>query len=119
MLGNRNMETHAEIKDKCDDLEIRLDEIATDIRDLPFDYKLVEKYSHIDEEMHEIYDWYENMKSLISRYNQEKTVIEKRITKLQYDTKTLNNKVQNIKSQAFFRAQHGGSFSQLPCNQHL
>jgi hypothetical protein len=44
------MESHAEIKDKCDGLDSRMDEIAADIRDLPFDYKIVEKYSHIDEE---------------------------------------------------------------------
>ncbi len=42
------MENHAEIKDKCDGLETRLDEIAVDIRDLLFDYKIVETYSAID-----------------------------------------------------------------------
>ena len=119
MLDNRNMENHVEIKDKCLNLETELDELAISIRTLPFDYKLVEKYSHIDEEMHEIYDWYDSMKGMISRYIQEKTVIEKKLEKLQYNTKLLNNQVQNIKSQASFRAQHGGSFSQLSCNQHL
>lgn len=94
-------ETHAEIKDKCEDLECKLDELAADIRELKFDYKIVEKYTHIDEEIHQIYEWYEEMKSIISRYNQEKTVIENRLAQLDYDTKMLNNEVQNIKSQTF------------------
>ena len=112
------MENHAEIKDKCDGLETRLDEIADDIRHLPFDYKLVDKYTNIDEEIHEIYEWYDNMKGLIKRYLAEKGVIEKRLGDLDKRSKELNNNVQNLKLQAFSRAQHGGSYSQLPNNQH-
>jgi chromosome segregation ATPase len=112
------MENHAEIKDKCDGLETRLDEIADDIRHLPFDYKLVDKYTNIDEEIHEIYEWYDNMKDLIKRYLAEKSVIEKRLVDLDKRSKELNNNVQNLKLQAFSRAQHGGSYSQLPNNQH-
>jgi chromosome segregation ATPase len=113
------METHAEIKDKCDGLETRLDEIADDIRHLPFDYKIVDKYTNIDEEVHEIYEWYDNMKDLIKRYIAEKSVIEKRLNDLDKRSKDLNNTVQNLKLQAFSRVRHGGSFSQLPCNRHL
>ena len=42
------MDSYAEIKDECDGLENRLDYIATDIRDLPFHYRLVDKYTIID-----------------------------------------------------------------------
>ena len=57
------MESHAELKDKCDGLETRLDEIAADIRDLPFNYKLVEKYHSIDEDVQKLYEWYDSMKN--------------------------------------------------------
>ena len=113
------MENHAEIKDKCDGLETRLDEIASDIRDLPFNYKLVDKYTNIDEEMYEMRKWYEAMRDFIKRYEAEKTVVNKKLEELDRKTKELNNQVQNLKLQAFSHAQHGGSYSQLPNNQHL
>ena len=112
------MENHAEIKDKCDGLETRLDEIADDIRHLPFDYKIVDKYTNIDEEVHEIYEWYDNMKDLIKRYIAEKSVIEKRLGDLDKRSKDLNNTVQNLKSQAPFHVPRGGSYSQLQNTQH-
>ena len=112
------METHAEIKDKCDGLESRMDEIAADIRDLPFDYKIVEKYSHIDEEIQKIYEWYENKKKLLQDYLNEKEIIENKLKELNVHSKCLNNSVQNLKSQAFSRARHGGSYSQLQNIQH-
>ena len=112
------MDSHAEIKDKCDGLENRLDEIAADIRDLPFHYKLVDKYTTIDEELHEIYEWYDTMKNMFHRYTSEKQAIEKRIMELNVESRSLNNEVQNLKLQAFSRVRHGGSYSQLHCNQH-
>jgi len=113
------MENHAEIKDKCDGLDSRMDEIAADIRDLPFDYKIVEKYSHIDEEIQQIYEWYEEKKSIISGYLKEKENIENKLKELEMHSKHLNNSVQNLKLQAFSHVRHGGSYSQLSCNQHL
>lgn len=113
------MENHAEIKDRCDGLESKLDELAADIRGLKFDYKMVEKYTHIDEEIHQIYEWYEKMKSTILRYHQEKSVIEKRLSQLDYDTKMLNNEVQNLKLQAFSHDQHEDLYSRPHYNQHL
>ena len=113
------MENHAEIKDKCDGLETRLDEIAADIRDLPFDYKIVETYSSIDEEMYEIYEWYEKARGVLQHYLKEKEAIETRLQELDLKSKSLNNTVQNLKLQAVSRVRHGGSYSQLSCNQHL
>jgi septation ring formation regulator EzrA len=113
------MESHAEIKDKCDGLDSRMDEIAADIRDLPFDYKIVEKYSHIDEEIQQIYEWYEEKKSILSEYLKEKENIENKLKELETHSKHLNNSVQNLKLQAFSRVRHGCRYSQLSCNQHL
>lgn len=112
------MENHAEIKDKCDGLETRLDELAVDIRDLPFNYKLIERYAIIDEDVYEIYKWYESMKDFIKRYEAEKSVMEKRLEDLSKKSRELNNEVQNLKLQKFSRAQHGGSYSQLLNNPH-
>jgi septation ring formation regulator EzrA len=112
------MENHAEIKDKCDGLETRLDEIAADIRDLSFDYKIVEMYSAIDEEMHQIYEWYEKKKEIFQEYLKEKDAIERRLGEIDRASKELNNIVQNLKSQAPFHVPRGGSYSQLPNIQH-
>ena len=111
-------ELHAEIKDKCDGLETRLDEIAADIRDLPFNYKTVEAYSEIDGEIQEIYEWYDSAKVIIKRYLKEKEAIERRLKELDVHTKSLNNHVQSLKLQEFSRARHGGSYSQLHGIQH-
>lgn len=96
------MDNHVEIKDKCDDLETRMDEIANDIRHISFDYKIIDKYTNIDEEIYEIYEWYDGMKDMIKRYIQEKSAIENRLIDLDMRSKQLNNEVQNIKSQASF-----------------
>lgn len=111
-------EFHAEIKDKCDGLETRLDEIAADIRDLPFNYKIVEVYSGIDDEMNDIYEWYDSTKVIIKRYLKEKEAIERRLVELDVHTKSLNNHVQRLKLQEFSHARHGGSYSQLHGIQH-
>jgi septation ring formation regulator EzrA len=99
------MENHAEIKDKCDGLETRLDEIAADIRDLPFDYKLVEKYKSIDEDIEKIYEWYDGMKKVFKRYSEEKLLVDKKLQELGTKTKFLNNEVQNLKLREFSRDQ--------------
>jgi septation ring formation regulator EzrA len=108
------MDKHAEIKDTCSGLETRLDEIGNDIRDLHFDYKLVDKYSHIDEEMFQIYEWYEYNREWFLKYEKEKVQIENKLKELDKKTKLLNNEVQALKLQAFSRDQHGDLCSQLP-----
>jgi uncharacterized coiled-coil DUF342 family protein len=99
------MDNHAEIKDKCDGLETRLDEIAADIRDLPFDYKLVEKYHNIDEDINKLYEWYDSMKKILKQYSREKLIVEKKLQELDKKTKFLNNEVQSLKLQEFSRDQ--------------
>jgi len=112
------MENHAEIKDKCDDLECRLEQLASDIRDLPFNYKITERYSHIDEELFNVYEWYEKHREMLKQYQEERVKYIETLKQLDTFTKNLNNEIQNTKSQAFFRARHGGSYSQLPGIQH-
>ena len=107
------MDNHAEIKDKCDGLETRLDEIAADIRDLPFDYKLVEKYHNIDEDINKLYEWYDSMKKILKQYFREKLIVEKKLQELDKRTKFLNNEVQSLKLQEFSRGQRVGSYSRL------
>lgn len=108
------MEDHAEVKDKCIELETKLDEIASDIRNLPFNYKLVEKYSNIDENVQQIYDWYEKNKIILENYMKEKSIIDAKLRDLEKSTKFLNHEIQNIKmSPSTVIKRHGGSCSQL------
>ena len=104
---------HAEIKDKCDCLDTRLEEIAADIRELPTHYKLISKYNNIDDDLQKLYDWYYTMKDVLKQYAQEKRLVEAKLEQLNTRTKSLNNEVQNFKLQEFSRDQHGGSYSQL------
>jgi hypothetical protein len=101
-----SMENHAEIKDKCDGLETRLDEIVANIRDLPFDYKLIEKYTDIDNDIHKLYEWYDGMKKMLKKYLEEKDIVENKLKELDTKTKFLNNTVQSLKLQEFSRDQH-------------
>ena len=106
------MENHVDIKDMCDGIDTRLNEIANDIRDIPFDYKLVDKYSHIDEDLYQIYEWYDRNKIMIDTYIKEKVAIEEKIKEIDRSTRHLNNMIQNTKSQPH-TVRRGGSLSQL------
>ena len=106
------MENHVEIKDLCDGIDTRLNEIAGDIRDIPFDYKLVDQYTHIDEDLYQIYEWYERNKTMIDTYMKEKLIIEEKIKEVDRSTRHLNHIIQNTKSQPH-TMRRGGSFSQL------
>jgi septation ring formation regulator EzrA len=109
------MEDHAEVKDKCIGLETKLDEIASEIRNLPFNYKLVEKYSNIDENVHEIYDWHEKNKIILENYMKEKSIVDEKLRDLEKSTRFLNHETQNIKMTptSMPLKRHGGSCSQL------
>ena len=43
-----------EFKDKCQDLEVRLEEIAVYLQELPTDYKFAERYVEVDQEVYEM-----------------------------------------------------------------
>lgn len=100
-----------EFKDSCRDLEVRSEEVAAELRELPMDYKLAERYMEIDQEIYEMLEWYERVKK-------ERLEMEERLKRTDRDLKFLNNDVQRLKLREFSRARHGGSYSQLLQNQH-
>lgn len=100
-----------EFKDECQNLEVRIEEMAVDLRELPTDYKLAERYNELDQEVYEMMEWYKKLK-------QEKKWIEERLKHTEKEIEFLNNDIQRLKLQEFSRAQHGGSYSQLPQSRH-
>ena len=77
------------------------------MEEFPTDYKLAEQYSNIDQEVYEMLRWYEKIKT-------EKQIMERRLERVNYVLKNLNNDVKNLRLREFSRSQHlGGSFSQL------
>ena len=100
-----------EFKDKCQDLEVRSEEIAADLRDLPTDYRLAERYMEIDQGIYEMLEWYEKVKA-------QRAYMEKRLKRTDMELRKLNNDVQNFKLLEFSRAQHEASYSQLSRNRH-
>ena len=100
-----------EFKDACQSLDVRIEEIAVDLRDLPTDYKLAERYTQIDQEIYEMQEWYERVK-------REKIQMEERLTHVSRNLQNLDNDVNRLKLREFSRVRHGGSYSQLLQNQH-
>jgi predicted nuclease with TOPRIM domain len=107
------MDSHVEIKDNCDDLETVMDEIAICIREMQFNYKLVERYTDIEEQVYEVYEWYEKNKKFLEDYMSERDIIKERLKRIEKDVRFLNHDVQNNKLQLPLQMKHGGSFSQL------
>lgn len=87
-----------EFKDKCQGMEVRLEEIAVDLQELPTDYKLAEQYSNIDQEVYEMLLWYEKIKT-------EKQIMEQRLEHVNYVIKNLNNDVKTLRLREFSRSQ--------------
>jgi hypothetical protein len=87
-----------EFKDKCQEMEVRLEEIAVDLQKLPTDYKLAEQYSNIDQEVYEMLLWYEKIKT-------EKQIMEQRLERVNYVIKNLNNDVKNLRLREFSHSQ--------------
>ena len=100
-----------EFKDSCRDLEVRSEEVAADLRDLPIDYTLAERYMEIDQEIYDMKEWYERVKK-------ERIEMEKRLKRVSMNLQNLDNDVNRFKLREFSRARHGGSYSQLHQNQH-
>jgi chromosome segregation ATPase len=100
-----------EFKDECQNLEVRIEELAMDLRELPTYYKLAERYTELDQEVYEMMEWYKKVK-------RERRQMEERLRHTEKELKFLSNDVNRLKLREFSRAQHGGSYSQLPRNQH-
>ena len=92
-----------EFKDSCRELEVRSEEVAAELRELPMDYKLAERYTQIDQEIYEMQEWYEKVK-------RERIQMEKRLRRVSGDLQNLDNDVNRLKLREFSRARHGGSF---------
>ncbi len=92
-----------EFKDACQSLDVRIEEIAVDLRDLPTDYKLAERYTQIDQEIYEMHKWYEKVK-------RERIQMEDRLRRVSENLRYLDNDVNRFKLREFSRARHGGSF---------
>lgn len=88
-----------EFKDRCQDLEVRAEELAADLRELPTDYKLAERYTDIDQEIYDMMKWYEQIKK-------ERKIMEERLQYIEREMKLLNNDVQNFKLREFSRNHH-------------
>jgi len=113
------MEHHAEIKDLCDDLDVRIDHICEDIRQIPINYKLIDQCYDIDQRIKDIYEWYESTKYMLKQYEYQRNLALEKLKLLDDESKSLNNVIQNIKSQAFSRDQRAVSYSQLHDIPHL
>ena len=100
-----------EFKDECQDLEVRIEEMAVDLRDLPTDYKLAERYTELDQEVYEMMEWYKKVK-------RERRQMEERLRHTEKELKFLSNDVNRLKLREFSHAQHGGSYSQLPRDRY-
>ncbi len=92
-----------EFKDACQSLDVRIEEIAVDLRDLPTDYKLAERYTQIDQEIYEMHKWYERVKK-------ERIQMEERLRRVTENLRDLDNDVNRFKLREFSRARHGSSF---------
>ena len=88
-----------EFKDRCQDLEVRAEELAADLRELPTDYKLAERYTDIDQEIYDMMKWYEQIKK-------ERKIMEERLQYIEREMKLLNNDVQNFKLREFSKNHH-------------
>ena len=112
------MDSHAEIKDKCDEIDTRVDQICNDIRQVPLYYELIDQCYDIDQQVKEISEWYDISKEYLRQYECERKIANEKLKKLDERSKVLNNAVQNIKSQASFRDRRAVSYSQLRDIQH-
>lgn len=111
------MDDHVEFKDRCDEIESSLECISSELRQLPSNYKLIEQYTKIDQEVCEISEWCENNKIFLEKYNIEKKIIDEKLKNLENNTKFLNHETQNFKmSPKPSSKSHGGSYSQLSDN---
>jgi len=100
-----------ELHDACQDLDVKMEEIALDLSDFQTNYKLAERYIDIDRQIHELFDMYNHIKN----YKKSMVLKLQNVTK---EIRKLDNEVNSLKLQEFSHAQHGGSYSQLHQNLH-
>ena len=100
------LEDHAELKDKCQMLCTKANELANDMKDIEdIDMKIYNLFYEIDAEIMSIYEWYEKYRKVFKRYSKDKDRIIEKIQTLDDYLKYVNNEVQNLKLREFSRAQ--------------
>jgi len=100
------LEDHAELKDKCQMLCTKANELANDMKEIEdIDMKIYSLFYEIDAEITSIYEWYEKYRKLFKRYSKDKDRIIEKIQTLDDYLKYVNNEVQNLKLREFSRAQ--------------
>ena len=95
------MESHAEIKDTYQELDLQIDEIANVIRSLDYDHTLTDRYNEIDQEIYELALWYDEKKKMLETYEREKEHMQIKAERIAQNLKKLNNHVQNLKLRTF------------------
>jgi len=98
------LEQHTEFKDTCQDLDAHINEITVKLQTLPIeDYKIIERYTGLDEEMNDVIEWYENKRNEIilfcNKYDFEKKLMGVKLSRMEDTLQILDNDVEQIKSQ--------------------
>jgi uncharacterized coiled-coil DUF342 family protein len=96
-------EQHAEFRDKYNELNMKIDEIAEDLNAVTMEYTLTERYNDIDQEIYELYLWYDEKKKMFEKYMRERMEQEEKIIKITKKINTLNNEVQSARLREFSR----------------
>lgn len=97
------IEEHTKFRDKYQELNAKADEIAADLSTVTTEYELAEKYTDIDQEIYELYLWYDEKKKMFEQYLRERQEQEEKIVRLTRKMKALNTDVQNARLRAIYR----------------
>lgn len=88
---------HAEMRDKYLELNKKIDRIAAFLNTVPNEDKLAAQYTDIDQEIYELYVWYDENKKLFEKYTREKREQDEKIIKINEKINMLNSKIKSIK----------------------
>lgn len=98
------IEDHDEFKDIYQNLDARINEITVKLQSLPIeDYKIIERYTGLDEEMNDVIEWYENKRNEIilfcNKYDFEKKLMGVKLSRMEDTLQILDNDVEQIQLQ--------------------
>jgi septation ring formation regulator EzrA len=86
-----------------EELQKYSDKIATEFRKIPQNYKLIEEYGHIDQEVHDISEEYEILKLKINQ-------LEERMLSARFGLKIIEATIEDIKEQESSHAPPGDPY---------
>ena len=100
------LEDHAELKDRCQMLHTKANEMANDMKEIEnIDMKIYSLFYEVDTEIMSIYEWYEKYRKIFKRYSKDKDRIIEKMQTLDDCLKYINNEVQSLKLREFSHAQ--------------